>query len=159
MPFGREETWLSGADVTPEQQAAIDADPLIYSFPENIDTNLTAQGVQALSSYLEDVNVPAHWLNAGFSFREAIRIIAAMFQYMQRLEYLLGGRFFDANTGLNTKVSDFSPAQLSAATQAAIDLGFDTSGISGQTQIRNVMKNMADQWGSRTLNLGVAGNI
>ena len=71
--------------------AQIDADSECTPVADatNINDALTAPQVTAIQGFLEARGVPADWLNAGETRRQALRGVAGMFLFSQRME----GRF------------------------------------------------------------------
>ena len=91
MNFGAGEDCIMFINASQSYLDTIAADPecRLIATPANIDNALTAGQVSAIQTFLEGLGVPADWLTAGETRRQALRGIAGMFMFSQRME----GRF------------------------------------------------------------------
>lgn len=128
--------------------------PDVYQFPENLDVTLSAAQRTALNTYLEAHNIPGDWLAPSDTWRQNLRIITAMFLYLQRTLAIIGypqNPF--AGISLNTRYNQIANPLYDAMSQAATDLGY-AWGVTANTQVRRIFKLMADQWGARPIGFG-----
>lgn len=114
---------------------------------------ITSQERTDLSNYLETIAVPAQWITNEY-WADVLRIITGMFLYMQRLTAITGDTPLDWGITLNTQFQNLTQEHQDAIIQAGTDLGFDVSWIVPNMTIRNLLKNMADQWGSKAIHFG-----
>jgi hypothetical protein len=79
-----------------------------------------------------------------------------MFAFFQRYRGLTGttGPLLGGTVTLNTQFNQLPGGVRADLIATAADMGFDTSGLSGTNTIRQILKTMADQWGSRQITLG-----
>jgi hypothetical protein len=79
-----------------------------------------------------------------------------MFQFMQRLNGVIGfSVVIDANAKLNVQFSALTAGQQNAILVSAQSLGYDTSFIAPNTQLRAILKTFADAWGNETFHFGL----
>jgi len=155
MDFGFEPVMLVGATVDGATDATLTANADVVALPVNLDVNLTAAEVTAVQAKLEAVNIPAGWVTTSLTWRQLVRTIVAMFQFAQRYNGVAGNvRLFPTGVTLSTRWNQLSPTVQTNLTTTATSLGYSTTGLSGTTTLRTVLKNMADQWGSRPIFIG-----
>lgn len=153
MDYGFQPLFLTAADLTPAEDAAIVANADVFAFPFNLDTNIQGGAVNATRTDHEDRGIPLQ--NVPGTYRLLARYDAGLFAYMQRLNVVLGNEVFvDTSAKLNTQWSSIpvDPYQ-TALLAAAASLGYDTSFITGTTQIRAILKAWADAWGNQPFTL------
>jgi hypothetical protein len=154
MDYGFQPLYLVAADLLPADDAAIIANADVFAFPFNLDVTLSGGQANSARDAFELVFIPAQWVNATLTWRQIARTVAGMFQFMQRLNFTLGNTvLIDDSTKLNVQWSAVPVNIQTAMLQAAADLGYNTSFISPNTQIRIILKEFADQWGARPFNL------
>ncbi len=142
------------ADITQADHDSLVLHPDVYAFPENLDAGMAQAEKNALNTYLESNAVPADWLKVGDTFRAALRVVTAMFLYMQRvLAILLYPANPFAGLTLNTQYQSIPNPLHDALAAGAISLGY-TWNVSPNDQVRKVFKTMADQWGGRPILFG-----
>lgn len=126
----------------------------VYSFPENLDPTMTQAQRSALNTYLEAHAIPGDWLKNGDTFRSTLRIITAMFLYLQRVLAILGYPTDPlAGLTLNTRYGQLTTAYQQALSQAASELGY-AWGVVANDQIRKIWKMMAYQWANAPIYFG-----
>ena len=141
------------ADITLTDHNNLVASGDVYDFPESMDVNMPTAERNLLIGVLDAAYVPSHWINSSTSYRVALRTITGMFLYMQALS-ALGGNPFAWGIDLNTKWSQLSAQQKDWITQAAWNMGYTTDFITTNTTVRQIIKGMADQWGSKVIHFG-----
>jgi hypothetical protein len=157
MDYGFQPVFIVGADLSPADQAFIDAQPDASSFPANLDVPLSAGEATNASTLLESFFIPAHWVTAALTWRETARITCGMFQYFQRVNGILGSVILldgTSNKTLNTQWQVIPVNIQQGLLEAARSLGYDTSFIANNTQVRAIIKNFSDQWGSKPFIFG-----
>jgi hypothetical protein len=152
VDYGLIDQVIIASDITDADHTSLVAHADVYSFPLDLDATMTQQNQNDLISFLEAKIIPAQWLSGAQTFRSVLRTIAGMFLYIQNISGILN---VDPTTiegvALNTQYRNL-PATFSAAlAQAASNLGYDFSGIRNNTTLRNVLKLMSDQWGTRPI--------
>lgn len=154
MDFGLEPVMLVQADVTPAQHTTLSGNADVISIPANIDNNITAGALSAVKAALETLNVPAGWVTTGFTYRQVLRMVAGLFQFAQRHHGAHSERLFSGGFNMDTQFSALPLAVRQRLIATADSLNYDTSGLSGSNTIRQILKNVADQWGSKPIIIG-----
>lgn len=135
---------------------AIDAQ--ILANPDVIGTDDLNAQVGDITTALETLGLPSALASAGMTYRAVFRRFAAMAQFVQRLEALMGrdGLFakLQLKGNLDLQVGSLSLAVRQRWLAAADELGLDRSGITGTTTIREVLRILALQLINRPLRLG-----
>jgi hypothetical protein len=152
--YGFQPLFLVAADLTPAQDAAVVANADVFGFPFNLDTNISGGAINSTRDVHEAFLIPLQTVPA--TYRLLGRYDGSLFRYFQRLRSFLGPNLLiDTAAKLNIQWSTVpvDPYQ-NAIIQAAQSFGYDTSFIQPTTQVRAVLKNFADQWGTQPLNIG-----
>jgi len=138
VPF--DDVAICWANVTAGQASAISANPDVVTIPPLDNTIALA----ATTSALEAIGIPAQWLQAGMTYRQVLRIVIAMAQFLQRAE----GRGFKLGIAARKEltVSAVPLATRQAFLSAAADLGVDVSDITGSTTIRVALFRMGQRF-------------
>jgi hypothetical protein len=154
MPFGAEPFALVVAKMDTLRDAAVQLNADVLALPLNLDQNLTTLQVTATQTRLEAVNIPAGWLSTTFTWRAALRIIAGLFQFAQRLRGIRPGvRIFGATVTLDTRWNRLPLGVQTDITDAALSLGFSTTTLTGNLTVRQLLREMATKWDVRPLEL------
>lgn len=154
MDFGLEPVMLIRADVTGGQHTTLSANADVISIPTNIDANITAGALSAVKAALETLNIPAGWVTTSFTYRQVLRMVCGLFQFAQRHHGVHLERLFSGGFDLDTQFSALPLAVRQRLIATADSLEYDTSGLSGSNTIRQILKNVADQWGSKPVIIG-----
>jgi hypothetical protein len=156
MDFGNLPTCLVGASTDGTTHAALIANADVYVFPDGFETSGATVGNQAntLQSTLEAFSIPAHWVASQDTYLSVAHTVGAMFQFMQRINGIMGNVDPFAGATLNTQFRNLAQATQDAVNEAGPSMGFNMSGVNQNMTLRNLVKYMADQWGARPLFLG-----
>ena len=126
----------------------------VYAFSDILDDLMSQSDRGELLDYCELQLIPADWIYAGITFREALKIITSMMLYNQRVCALMG---YPSNpfsgVSQNTQYQNILNPLHDALQQAAIELGY-IWGSRDQDQLRKIYKDMGDQWGSAPIYFG-----
>lgn len=153
--FGFQDTCIVAADVTAAQHQTLVANSDVVAAPANIDNIIdTVAKRDNVRDKLEDLNVPAGWVQTGMSYREVLRPVTHLFMFAQRYHALTGRKMVEPGYNLNTRISDLPLEVRQGLQQAADDLGYDTSGIAGSWLYRRGLKHLGDQWGESPVIFG-----
>lgn len=152
MDYGRDGTFLVGADVTPQQHADIVANAEAVALPPNLDAEITTVGARnQVQAALENLKLPAGWVTVTHTYRQVVGAVGRIFMVMQRFNGLHGRTFFELGITLDTRLNQLTVGQRQALIRVADDLGMDTSQAQPATTVRQVLKAFADQVGPFTL--------
>jgi len=154
MDYGLEPVILVWADVDAVQHTTLSTNVDVISIPANIDATITAGVLPAVKSALEALNVPAGWVTTGHTYRQVLRIVAGLFQFAQRHHGVHLERLFSGGFDLNTQFNTLPLAVRQRLVATANSLNYDTLDLSGSSTIRQILKNLADQWGSKPIVMG-----
>jgi hypothetical protein len=157
MDYGFQPVFLIAADLSPANDAAVIANPDAFGFPFDLSPQLSGGDANAASTALESFFIPGNWITGAITWLTVARTTAGMFQYLQRLNGVLGNVILLDGTGnktLNTQFNQIDPTIQAAIIDAAQSLGYDTSFIQNNTQVRALIKNFADQWGVKPFHFG-----
>lgn len=156
MDFGFQPVFLVAADLSPANDAAVVANADVFAFPFDLQATISGGAVNQRKTRLEDFFIPGDGVTNGMTEQACARYVAGLFQFMQRLNFVLGNEVFvDTLAKLNIQWSTvpIDPYQ-NAILQTAQSLGYDTSFIQSNTQVRAILKNFADQWGAKPFHFG-----
>jgi hypothetical protein len=173
VPYGGEGIGLITLAVP---NAALAAEPDVYSFPANLSTPMASADVATLSTFLTAVNVPVDQIVSGMTFAAALQVIAKIFLVAQTLHGVSGAPIFSTGTTLSTAIedSDISPIATTPIPTASANLDttvadsdltplgiqtvssfgpFDFSGVTGADTLGDVLDSLSKQL-TQTVNLG-----
>jgi len=147
------------ADVTTANHTSLIAHSDVLAIPVNIDSTLTVSARNSARNFCETYNIPGGWINTGMTYRYVLRIITAFFLYLQRVYGILGHSINFPSGWMDLQYQQI-PADIQAAMlQAAVEQGFDTSGLQPTTTIRIILKFMADEWGATPILFGIGASL
>lgn len=146
LDFGLEPTGLVAANVTAQQHTTLAAQSDVTAIPVNIDNALGAN-LATVQAALESLHIPADALVSTNTYRQVLRATIAIFEVAARFNGLLGanGRLFPAGITLATTLGDLSQNVRNTLQSAAEALGYDYSGLTLQSTLRDVLKLIAQQ--------------
>lgn len=153
--YGVIDIMMCAVNAEPVDQAYLDAQTDTYTFPEVIDSvNPSPAELSALETYLEASYIPANWLSPSEDWRTAMRTITGMFLFMQRLTTITGSSPLDWGVTLNTRFNQLDQAYQDALIEAYDTLGYDSSVVRDNWTLRVILKNTAEQWGTKPILFG-----
>jgi len=153
MDYGAEPIMLVRANVSSAQHAAIAANADVIAVPADLDAAIGGTLATA-QARLEAVQIPADWMTAGMTWRQALRGVAAVFQLGQRLNGLgLAARLFGGGITLSTTFGELSANVRTRLAAMADSFGFDRSAVAAGTTLRQALRGLAVQW-TRELRIG-----
>lgn len=156
MDYGYRPTCMVAADVTDTVNTLLIANADVYAFPAGFETSGATVGSQSssLTSTLEAFAIPAQWVQPSSTYLSVAHTVGGMFQFLQRMNGLMGNVDPFAGATLNTQIRNLAQATQDNITAAGLSFGWNLSGISSTTTLRNAIKYMADQWGATPLMIG-----
>src|SRR5262245_34697964 len=97
-------TGLSGAD-----GSMLAAASGVYLWPTNLDAPVTDPTIDA---FFEGLQIPTDWLTPSTTYRELLRNMSGLFQFMQRYAVVSGGHsLFEGGVTLETNYNQLSAQQ------------------------------------------------
>jgi hypothetical protein len=143
VDYGLENTYLTGAEVTPEQHAALAAELDVIAIPANLDANIGLSALSTVKQKLEGLLVPSEWVTTSHTYRDVLRLTARLFQFMQRFHGHTATTLFQAGIDLDALVGGISQAHFDAVANAAAYFGVSLAGINNQSTVRFALRTIA----------------
>jgi|WetSurSiteA1Bulk_404760.scaffolds.fasta_scaffold22749_2 hypothetical protein len=146
LDYGMIDYGIIVADLTPEQIQYLDGMSDTYVFPSNLDAIMPQGEQQELTNTLEGAYIPAQWLSGQITYREVLRITTGEMLLMQRLTTIVGSSPLTWGITLNTQYRNLTIEQQAAILQCYTEKGWNTSSITGNATMRQILKDASDQW-------------
>lgn len=159
LRFGRTDDciMLIEASQTYLNTIAADPDHQLIATQANIDSALTAGQVSAIQSFLEARGIPADWLVAGETRRQALRGLAGMFLFSQRMEGQYGQswkqRLVQHGVTLNSEWQTLPLALQVELLTTGATLGYSGGSPSPTTTLRQILKAMGNLFQSKPIEI------
>lgn len=77
-------------NIQPAHETYLDGLPDVLAIPADLDTQITAGQVAGIRSALQAREIPGNWINAGDTYRQAIRETIWVFSFMQEYTQFAG---------------------------------------------------------------------
>lgn len=147
MPFGLEGVRIVGCALSDFDHAFVASKPDAVILPSDLTGVLDAAAASALQTQLETKNIPAQWVAAGMTYGQVLRKVVHIFQFMQRLNGHAGmSRLLANGVTLDSPFNGIPGAAKNKLKTAAQSFGWDTSGFTPGSTMRQILKAAADQW-------------
>lgn len=148
IEYGQELVCLFILDSSDDQHSALIANTDVRALPEDLDTVVTVGTRTQIVNALESLNVPAHWVANGQTFRIVLRRLRGIFQLVQNVRGR-GLRFLQAS--LDSQISGLPANTRQALQDAATDQQLSTAGITNATTLRAALAAIGAQFDSRPI--------
>lgn len=144
------------ADLTPAQITQAENLSDVLLLPEDLDTNLTSGAVITAAAALEAWNIPAGWVDTSFTYRQVLRIVVGMFQYLGRLTKLSNVNPFEASVNLSLTYGSLGATWQGWIKQAAVDIKLidESTTVPSSWTVRQILEWMGQQWGDEPITFG-----
>lgn len=146
--------YVVGGDLSASDHTAVSGQADVLTLPANLDATLTAGQVTTTQNALEAANLPAEWVSTAFTWRQVMRIVCGIIQMNQRFKGRMGAKLFGGGITLNSTVGDLPANVRQKLQEAAESFGLDTSGVTLQTTLRAVWRNLGTQLQARPITFG-----
>lgn len=144
--YGHLPTVLIQADLLQAVHDQIVAQPDVAVFPVNLNQAINLAAVQtALSAR----NIPAGWLNGSLTYLQVVKRLRALFLFAQRYQAWLAHKIVEALWDNDVTLASLPGFLIDDLQETATSLGLDTTGITGQTTIADMMVTLAQQLENR----------
>lgn len=150
MYYGLEPVALVRADVDAAQHSTLAASAPITVVPANLDASVGA-AVTTVEAALESWSIPGQWVASGLTYRQVLRGVATIFQFAQRFDGLHRLRIFGGTVTLDTTVAQLPQAARDKLAAVSDSFGWDRSGVTGATTLRQLLRGAAQQWNGGVL--------
>jgi hypothetical protein len=146
--YGNEPHCLVGVlDVPPAVDATLVADSQVFKLPDNLDTTIGSTSTRnTVRTRLEQDELPGQWVQTTTTYREIVRVVGACCRFAESYEYMGLGPWFSGTVHIASTFSALTAAQQQGIRDTAASLGLDQTIIIGTNTIRDVLKNLADQY-------------
>lgn len=151
MDYGLENLFLMGADVTPEEHTALNAQSDVIAVPSPISSNVSASAVTVIRDRLEGANLPAAWVTTNFTYHQVLAIVGRVVAFAQAYHGQHNLPLFTGGATLDTQVNQIPQAARQRLQSTATSLGIDYSSVTSTTTIRQVLILIAQQMPGFTL--------
>jgi hypothetical protein len=143
IDFGNEPSMLVGTDISDAESATLAGMVDVTKFADDLDTPLGARLV-AMQSALEALNLPAQMLTAATLDRTIVRGIMVIFNIGQCMQGK-GFNIFAPGITLATTMGSLGAAARTALTDCVDSFGYDRSGITLASTVRDLLTKLATQ--------------
>lgn len=157
--YGNETECLVGIlDIDGATDSSLTGQADCIGLPSNLD-NAVAGARSTVQSDLESVNIPGTWVQTTNTWRDVVLFVGGACQFAQRFQGLTanGSRWFTGGVTLNSTFNSLPAGIRSAIQSAAASFGFDTSGITGSSTLRQIIQSAAQQYVAAGMPLIMAG--
>lgn len=146
--YGREPVCLfRGNDVDASQHTAMTANNDVAAFPSDLDQIIPSNQESSIRNTLENVNIPGLWVTAGIhKYSTVLKRLWQLFKFAQFLEKETGTRIFTGATTLDTTLGSLSAARRTQLQDVMDTYGFDRSGFTVATTVRETLTNLSAQF-------------
>ena len=136
MDYGLIDAALAVAVVTQAQHELIMSNPDVEAAPENIDQNISDIAIPRVKAVMEQLRIPAGWVDNTYTYRQILRMIAGLFQFAQRYWGMHSEILIDNQAQLDLKWNQIPLARRNRIKATADNLGYDYSEVTNQWTIR-----------------------
>jgi len=118
----------------------------VTKIPDNLD-NAIGGALTTVQNALETRKIPANWVTNVMTYRFVVRKVLAVFRFMQRFVGVtqVMSAFLSGTVTLDTTFADLSATNRQRLLDTAASLNLDTSGFTGASTLRQILKGVADQ--------------
>lgn len=144
-PYGREDVMVVAVNVTPAQHTVLADETDVLALPPDVTQNISALALTTVQNALENLKLPAQWVTTANTYQEVLHAVLAIFQFAQKFNEFTGLSPFAGNVTLDTTYGQLGQTAKQGLQDTAAWFHLDTSGITGSTKIRTILKSIADQ--------------
>lgn len=151
--YGRIDAALVAADVTQAQHEQVMSNPDVETAPLNIDQNISDIAIPRVTAIMEQLRIPAGWVNNTFTYRQILRMIAGLFGFAQRHSGLHGEQLIDNQAQLDLRWNQIPLSKRQRILATADAKGYDYLEVTNQWTVRRILKHLADQWSDQVFRI------
>jgi len=154
MDYGLMNVALVVSDVTAEQHDLLVSEIDVVSIPQNINENVSAIALPQVKAAIESLRIPADWITTNNTYRELLRMIASLFQFVQRYHGMHDEVLIDNQSQLDLRWNEIPQNRQQKIIATADFLGYDYSWVTNTMLVRTILKGLADAWGNKPFKIG-----
>ena len=139
------------ADITQTDHDALILNTDVFVFPDDLDTAVSDPN---LSTFFEGLMIPTDWLTPATTYREFLRSMAGMFEFSRNYSIVSGGHSVFENADLSTRLRQMTDQEQAWFLATVESLGFDSSIVSLNAQLRQLLKMADDVFQGRPFYIG-----
>jgi hypothetical protein len=150
--YGHQGWSLLAGDFDPAIHSTLASAPDVFVIPENLDQVVGGQ-VATVEDALETMGYPGDWVQATHTYRRVPRLVWATIRLFRRVAGILNTTvpFLAGQVTLETQFNQLPAAGRAALLQVASEWNLDTSGMTGSTKLREIIKFLADQLPNKSI--------
>lgn len=145
MDYGLEPWMIVGANLSATDEANLIGQPDVFALPVNLDQTLTAEQVATVQAKLDAINMPSAWVSTTNTWRQVAKAVMGVMAFMQRVSVGYQAALFSGSVSLGTTYSQLPLAVRNELQAAANSFNLDTSGMTGATTIRQMLRQVGQQ--------------
>lgn len=127
----------------------------VMALPENLDQDMGNGAVNSAQTYLENLNIPANWINTNRTFRTVAKIIIGLFQFNQRWASLSNNNSpFKDGLNLETKYNEMTSGVQQRLRDCFDSLSIDRTMLTANSSIREALFEFGSQFSNRQITIG-----
>lgn len=151
--FGSESLFfVVGENVPAANHATVAAHADCLAVPDLAQT-VGAQ-LTTVQNRLESMNIPGQWVQSTDSYGSVARVVWTYAQLLRTFQLQGFPRLFGSGITLATKWNQLPAAVQTRLQSLAAEYQFDTSGVSGQTTVRQLFVLLMQQWPAVAIRVG-----
>lgn len=148
--YGLQPVALLGADMTSEQHALYASQPDVTQIPANLNATIGG-ALTAVRTALEAHAIPAGWVDAGMTYRTALRALLGIFAVANAVHSAGMTRLVVPGVTLDTPYADMPVEYRTILVQAIDEQKFDRSSLTNQSTLRDLLAVIGAQASPSTL--------
>lgn len=152
--YGLIDAAVAAADVTQEQHESLVANLDVVSPPEDLDQNVSDIAIPKIKAVMEQLRIPAGWVDTTFTYRQVLRMIVGLFQFAQRHWGLHGEVLIDNAGQLDLRWNQIPQERRERILATADALGYEYDEVENSWLVRRIFKYLGDQWGEKPFKIG-----
>jgi len=154
LDYGLIDAGLVVAQVSQAEHDWLIGHPDVVSPPLNIDQNISDAAIPKVVTVLEELRIPAGWVDNTYTYREILRMVGSLFKFSQHYHGTHREPLIDNVGQLDLEWNQIPQDRRQRILETADELGYDYSEIQNTWKVRKILKHLSDQWGDGPLSIG-----
>lgn len=159
IPYGSDDVCICGVhDISTADHNSLIANSDVFGLPENLDQLMATNAVNVAQTFLENLNIPANWINTSRTYREVVKIVIGIFQFNQIWSGLTNGNTpFKEGMNLSTQYNQMSTIVKKRLRDCFDILNIDRTSLTATSSIREALILFGQEFSNSQIKL--AGEI